>query len=120
VPTRADFERENEVLIARSIQLGASRVQAVDYAKQFALNDRVTAWQRMMADGAGNIWAAEFRLVEDQPIRWMVFSPTGDLRGRIETPAGWYVLDIGSDVMVVGVEYEDGTSGVEVHRIGKP
>jgi hypothetical protein len=56
-----------------------------------------------MEDPDGNLWALEFRPVQDMPQRWLVFDSTGALRGAVTMPSHWKVRQIGTDFVAVSL-----------------
>ena len=69
------------------------------------------AFQRIEADEAGRIWVQDYAVSPDIALTWTVYDPTGKMLGAVSTPAGFAVLDFGSDYLLgrwrdgVGVVY---------------
>jgi hypothetical protein len=64
------------------------------------------AFSALMVDALGQLWVAEF---EPEPVPvsgWHVFSPEGELLGRVATPLGLEVHEIGADYLL-GVELDE-------------
>ncbi len=64
------------------------------------------AYERLLVDGTGDLWVADFRAPGDEARRWTVFDPTGRVRGTVRTPDGVYVHEIGPD-WILGVRRDD-------------
>jgi hypothetical protein len=60
----------------------------------------------MKTDAKGNYWIAEFATFPDEVSEWVVFAETGRLLGRVVSPRGLVVHEIGSD-WVLGVVHDD-------------
>jgi hypothetical protein len=79
--------------------------------------ERVPVLSDLRADALGRIWMRAYHERENAPtIRWLVFEPTGDVRGTETTPARLQVFDIGDDY-VLGVERdEDDVQRIAMYR----
>lgn len=71
------------------------------------------AYSWILVDAEGNLWVEEFRwMVPDgrrpypEPVHWNVFSSEGIWLGRVETPPGLLLRDVGSDY-VLGISQDD-------------
>jgi len=75
------------------------------------LPEAVPAFQALLVDRLGWIWAELFRADEGQPSAWLVFDERGRARGVVELPKELEVHEIGEDYILgrwtdeLGVEY---------------
>jgi hypothetical protein len=60
------------------------------------------AYGFLMADRAGNVWAQEYQVGDEQRGRWNVFAPDGRWITAITTPRAFRIMDVGADY-VLGV-----------------
>lgn len=104
---------------------GEGEYEAYDYPSLYPV------FARLMADVDDNLWVMDYPEVLEpteslalasQPTRtplsvessWLVFSPEGDLRARVDVPEGLYVTDVGRQHLVA-LSRDD--LGVEVVRL---
>lgn len=72
----------------------------------------------LRVDAAGRLWAADFALPDEERIQWTVFDPEGRMLGRVATPRGLLLLEIGRDhVLGLWRDPETGTEHVRLHRL---
>ena len=71
----------------------------------FPLPERAPAFGTIHVDASGRVWLAEYEAVRYTESVWMVFSPDGQLLGRVEVPTGLEIHEIGSDYLL-GVLWE--------------
>jgi hypothetical protein len=117
VLTAEELERQQDYVVALNVAQGVPEKDARVRAQP--MPSRIAVWVAMVEDPDGNLWAMESRIPWDLPRRWMVFNPKGELLGRMETPAGLQVYNIGRDYMLVGREDDDGVQLVELRRLVK-
>jgi hypothetical protein len=73
----------------------------------------------LAADPDGNLWVLDYPRPGDDRRFWTVFSPEGHALGRVETPPGLQVLDIGRDY-VLGVWRDDlDVEHVRLHTLNR-
>lgn len=80
------------------------------------------AFDRLLADGAGNLWARRFMAdpLSREPPSWDVFGPAGTYLGVVSTPGGMIVTSI-RDGLLAGVYRDDlGVEYVSVHQVTAP
>lgn len=53
------------------------------------------AYTTFLLDGMGNLWVAEHVAADDPPRNWMVFDAAGALRGLVEVPPRFVLLEVG-------------------------
>ena len=109
-------------MIESFVELGQSGAPAAVWR---AWRDRMDvpahepAFDRLLADGAGNLWARRFLadpLSRESP-SWNVFDPAGTYLGVVSTPGGMIVTSI-RDGLLAGVYRDElGVEYVSVHRV---
>lgn len=80
------------------------------------------AYQRMIVDADGNVWAGEYLGLarRDEPQKWYVLDSSGVWLGVVETPARFELMRVGADE-VFGVRRDvDDVEHPQVLRLVKP
>jgi hypothetical protein len=104
------------------------RLAGVDSAEEFP------AYSELRVDRTGHLWVRQYEPWEDAPDRsgpvsvptyasrssWDVFTPRGVWLGRVELPAGFTVLEIGSDYVVGIWRNADDIEFVRLYRLVRP
>jgi hypothetical protein len=67
---------------------------------EFPLLESFPAFAAIVVDELDHIWVREFDRSGDERARWIVFDPNGVALGRIETPAGLEVYQVGADYVL--------------------
>lgn len=94
----------------------APRARIEDQYAKMSLPDTMPAFQDLVVDREGWLWAERYDPDTSTDRRWVVFDPDGRARGTVETPAGIDVRAVGRDY-ILGVATDD--LGVEtVRRFG--
>lgn len=70
------------------------------------------AYSEIRADAAGRVWMADYRPPGEERRMWTVFGPDGHMLGRVRTPDGLRVVEIGEDY-VLGISRDE----LEVERV---
>lgn len=70
------------------------------------LPDRLPDLHDVVVSAEGEIWVARSELHDRAGYSWLVFTPTGDLRGSVRTPPGLRLLSV-QPMYVVGVVRDD-------------
>lgn len=78
------------------------------------------AFSELRSDLAGRIWLADYRVGDDERRMWSVFDPEGRALGRVRTPDGMRVLQIGEDYLVGVLTDELDVERVRVHALRAP
>jgi len=81
------------------------------------------AYSRFLEDALGNLWVAEHvpspRPTPRRPATtWFVFDPDGRWLGRVDTPAGLHVVEIGPDY-VLGIQRTSTGTELRVHDLSR-
>ncbi len=83
---------------ARGIEI---RDEFLDAYRRMPLVDRIAAFDDLLVDTEGNVWARTYRRDETRPDnRWLVFAPGGELRGYVDIPDFGEIYQIGPDFML--------------------
>jgi len=83
------------------------------------LPDRLPAYEQLLLDRAGNLWVAEYLVLEETPT-WQVFAPDGRWLGTVATPADGRIMDIGEDYVLGVWRDEMGVETVRMYGLVKP
>jgi sugar lactone lactonase YvrE len=68
-------------------------------------------------DADGNLWVLDYARPGDDGRHWTVFSADGRALGRVETPPGLRVLEIGRDYVLGVWQDELDVEYVRMHRL---
>lgn len=83
---------------------------------QFPVPATKPAWERLVVDVDGHLWAETFRSDSASRSVWTVFAPDGTALGTVDLPPDLHVMQIGSD-FVVG-RWTDSSRSQRVRRYG--
>jgi hypothetical protein len=72
-----------------------------------------------MADADRNLWVRDYLPPRDERGLWTVFDPEGRALGRVETPEGLWVWEIGSDYVLGTTTDELGVERVQLWGLEK-
>jgi hypothetical protein len=75
------------------------------------------ALTHLLVDDAGRLWARD-RIVGDEPPRWWVFSPGGQLLGSANVPKGCSPLEIGREHVLCRVTDDLDVERIQLHSLG--
>jgi len=80
----------------------------VDLLERLPFPTHKPGYTRLLLDGGGYVWAARYYrgMYAGQTVEWEIFAPSGEWLGRIATPAGFDVLQIGSRE-ILGVQRDE-------------
>ncbi|UCD23064.1 MAG: hypothetical protein JSW51_08325 [Gemmatimonadota bacterium] len=98
--TSAAVQQLKDEILAREPE--QRRAMMRQHLQEMALPPSKPAYSRLMIDGAGNIWAAEYARYPAVPLTWTVFTQAGELLGEVPVPRWFNVLQIGVD-WILGV-----------------
>ncbi|MEX0893035.1 MAG: hypothetical protein WEB88_12780 [Gemmatimonadota bacterium] len=107
-PPRYTPDEALELYVERYGEHAASQKEAYEL---MGLPEVVPAFQALLVDRLGWIWAELFRVDDGQPSAWLVFDERGRARGVVELPKELEVHEIGEDYVLgrwrdeLGVEY---------------
>ena len=114
--TEADRERYRLLdTLGKSPEGVAQRVRMW---KDFAFPPTVPAYTAFVVDRQDNLWVRMFPRSQENLVRWVVFSPSGEEIGGLDLPDVLAVHDIGADY-VLGIEtrQDDGGQQVRMYRL---
>ncbi len=114
---------DEEVDLERQARLGPNpRPFIRDLLASLPVPREKPAYQGMIVDVEGNVWAGEFLGLarRDEPQDWYVWGPSGEWLGVVETPARFELMRVGSDE-VFGVRRDvNDVESPQVLRLVKP
>ena len=90
-----------DVVAAWEENLRELPAQAANVWRAVPLPDRLPAHEEILLDRAGNLWMAEYRVLDEPPV-WQVIDPDGRWLGAVTLPDGGRITEIGEDY-VLGV-----------------
>lgn len=105
------FDRYVEETLATSEGDDLRRMWA-DLFAGMPRHDTYPAFEALRADSEGRIWMADYRGPGEEVRLWTVFRPDGWMLGRVRTPDGLRLLEIGDDY-IIGVSRDE----LEVERV---
>ena len=97
-PTREDMRAWFEEVTATYTP--AERAAFRQTFDEFPLLESLPAFGQIVVDDVDHVWVREFETSGDEPAMWIVFDPDGVALGRIETPAGLEVYEVGADYVL--------------------
>ena len=80
---------------------------------EFPLLESFPAFAAIVVDELDHVWVREFGTPGDERAIWVVFDPNGVALGRIETPPGLEVYQIGADYILGRARDEFDVEGVQ-------
>ncbi|MXW55296.1 MAG: hypothetical protein F4Z59_01000 [Gemmatimonadales bacterium] len=103
-PTRADLDAH----FARRYQnlSGPERSAALADVADMPLTDAFPAFTGIRVDELDHLWVEEYRQAGETRRIWTVFDPAGRVLGRLETPPGLRIFEIGPDYLL-GATYDE-------------
>lgn len=88
-----------------------------DAYMQMPLPEIMPAFQSLLVDDLGWLWAELYRPVETDQPEWMVFDPEGRAHGILKTPKGLRIYHIGRDFVLGSWRDELDVDHVRRHRL---
>lgn len=82
--------------------------------------DVMPAFRALLADAEGNLWMEEPRAPGDEQPVWIVLDRAGRFLGRVETPAGLTIDQIGADYLLGRAADDLDVEHVRLYRLAKP
>jgi hypothetical protein len=108
-----------EVLADWEARLQRMNPRAKAFWTPIPLPDQLPAYEQLILDRAGNLWIAEYLVLDETPL-WQVFAPDGHWLGSVETPPGGRVSEIGHDYVLGTWKDEMGVETVRMYALEKP
>lgn len=109
--TQARFDAFVAEQVAAVTDAAAAAMERRHY-DAMPLHERMPAFQRLLSDPGGGVWAEEYRPDESAPVRWTVFRGDGVVAGSIALPPGTQLLAIGRS-RIIGLRRDE----MDVERI---
>jgi hypothetical protein len=97
--SRAQFDRVVDEVVAQARDEAEAASLRRRYG-QMPVPEIMPVFRRLLVDALDHLWVEVFDGEGDQRHEWIVFDPTGRALGRIETPAGVTIDQIGSDFLL--------------------
>jgi hypothetical protein len=116
---RASRAMPSDVVTAWEERLLEMNPRAKTLWSAIPLPDRLPAYEQLVLDRSGNLWAAEYLVLEETP-SWQVFDPDGRWLGTVATPPGGRILDIGEDYALGVWRDEMDVETVRMYGLVKP
>lgn len=79
---------------------GEARVAAELRLSTTVFPKTIPAFQRIVVDPSGRIWAQDQLRANHVPLKWTVFDPNGKMLGVVEVPVGFRVFEVGTDYIL--------------------
>ena len=117
-PELLGLDRSGEVLLRVEWQAGDRSVPGG--LPDWQGIERFPAASALVAGSDGRIYIQRFSVQNGRPVRgpeWLVFSPAGDLLGRLDIPRGLRVLAFGTNTALVKGTGEGGVDEVRLHAL---
>lgn len=114
-PTGADMESWFDAFTANDTP--EERRAFRETFESFPLLESVPAFTDLVADALGFVWVRAFGGPPDGPGAWIVFDPEGKVVGRVETPSGLDVYEIGADYVLGRVRDELDIESVQLRPL---
>ena len=77
----------------------------------------IPAFQRMLVDPSGRIWAQGYLRANHIPLEWTVFDPAGKMLGTVEVPVGFRVFEVGTDYILGRLRDPSGQAHIQLYRL---
>jgi hypothetical protein len=133
---KIDLDRYHDAFVNAPGESGGSTPEFKQFRegrfKEMVFSKTFPAHGQMVFDRAGNLWVAEtqrptgevmsnrFATPGRQPRNWSVFDPQGRWLGQVQTPARFFVFDIGADYIAGKYLDEFDVEHVRVYALTKP
>ena len=113
-----DADRERFWLLDTLGKSPEGVAQRVRMWQDFTFPPTVPAYTAFVVDREDNLWVRMFPRSQENLVRWLVFSPSGEEIGGLDLPDVLAVHDIGADY-VLGIEtrQDDGGQQVRMYRL---
>ena len=76
----------------------------------------IPAFQRLLVDPSGRIWAQDQLRANHVPLQWTVFDPGGKMLGVVKVPVGFRIFEVGTD-HILG-RFRDATGQAHIQLYG--
>ena len=78
---------------------------------------KIPAFQRLLTDPTGRIWAQHHIITPLEPLQWSVFDPSGKMLGVVTVPLGFRVFEVGSDYMLGRLRDAKGQAHIQLYTL---
>ena len=77
----------------------------------------IPAFQRMLVDPSGRIWAQGYLRANHVPLEWTVFDPAGKMLGTVEVPVGFRLFEVGTDYILGRLRDPSGQAHIQLYSL---
>jgi hypothetical protein len=109
---RADY-RQGEL----AGKQGAARAAAELRLSRVVFPKKVPAFQRILVDPSGRIWAQDYLRANHVPLSWTVFDARGKMLGVVRVPVGFRVFEVGDDYILGRLRDAKGQAHIQLYRL---
>jgi hypothetical protein len=117
--TRQQFDAFVEARVAQASDDNAAAELRRRYANM-PLRDALPAYQRLLVDAEGNVWAERYRPDDAAPPAWAVFGPDGAALGTVTLPAAARIQTVANGLLIATRRDEMDVEHVVVWRLVPP
>ncbi len=78
---------------------------------------KVPAFQRILVDPSGRIWAQDYLRASHIPLSWTVFDRNGKMLGVVRVPVGFRVFEVGNDYILGRLRDARGQAHIQLYRL---
>ena len=97
--------------------LPVTRAEALGFVNSLRYPDVLPAYDMIIVDDAGNLWARQFLAPGARMGTWMIFDKAGRQTARMTMPASMSVMQVGSNFLVALTGGKDENEVVTVYRL---
>ena len=113
--TDADKQRYREGELAG--KQGEARAAVESRLASITWPKTIPAFQRILVDPAGRIWAQDYLRANHVPLKWTVFDRTGKMLGVVEVPVGFRVFEVGTDYILGRLRDAKGQAHIQLYTL---
>jgi hypothetical protein len=77
----------------------------------------IPAFQRILIDPSGRIWAQHYLRANHIPLQWTVFDRDGKMLGIVEVPLGFRAFEVGNDYILGRLRDPKGQAHIQLYRL---
>jgi hypothetical protein len=113
--TEADKARYREGELAG--KQGEARDAAELRLRSTVFPKTIPAFQRLLVDPKGRIWAQDQLRANHVPLRWTVFDADGKMLGVVQVPVGFRVFEVGTDYILGRLRDPSGQAHIQLYTL---
>jgi hypothetical protein len=103
LPSQPVAQSEFDEVVARAVARAPDEAAAVELRRRYGTMEVPAVrpfFQNLLLDAGGNVWLEEFRADPQATPYWIVLDADGAVLGRLATPRGVTILQIGDDFVL--------------------